>query len=92
MIAYSVEAEIGPILPAMHEYTAALDRVRVRDRRLRSGRAGLRLAVRAASGLKPAPADICAQLVGSSIVGAADLAAGGLVDVDDSDTIGDATG
>jgi hypothetical protein len=59
---YTFEAQIGPILPALDEYVAALGRVEVRDERLRGGRAALRRSVRTARGLRPAPADICARL------------------------------
>jgi hypothetical protein len=53
---------ITPIVPALHDYVATLDRVKVGDRRLRSGRSALRLIVRAVRGLEAAPADVCAQL------------------------------
>lgn len=59
---YSFEAQIGPVLPALEDYVAALGRVKVRDKRLRGGRAALRRTVRAARGLQPAPADICTRL------------------------------
>jgi hypothetical protein len=59
---YEVEALLTPIVPALHDYVAALDRVKVGDRRLRSGRSALRLSVRGVRNLKAAPADACAQL------------------------------
>ncbi|HKO26314.1 MAG TPA: hypothetical protein VJU80_02550 [Solirubrobacteraceae bacterium] len=62
VFSYEVEALITPIEPALRDYVAALDRVRTSDRRLRSGRAALRLSERAVRGIKAAPADICAQL------------------------------
>ena len=59
---YSWEALIAPIEPALRDYVAALDRVKLNDKRLRSGRAALRLDERAVRGIKTAPADICTQL------------------------------
>jgi hypothetical protein len=62
VLPYYFEALVAPIVPALHDYVAALDRVKVDDKRLRSGRAAMRLTVRAVRGLQPAPADICARL------------------------------
>jgi hypothetical protein len=62
VITYSFEAQFGPMLPAMHDFVAQLDQVKVRDKRLRSGRAVLRRTAHVVSGLQPAPADICARL------------------------------
>jgi hypothetical protein len=59
---YELEALLTPIQPALRDYVAALDRVKTSDRRLRSGRAALRLSERAVRGLKAAPAGICAQM------------------------------
>jgi hypothetical protein len=59
---YEFEALLTPIVPALHDYVAALDRVKVGDARLRSGRSALRLSVRGVRNLEPAPADVCAQL------------------------------
>jgi hypothetical protein len=62
VFAYEFEAQLQPVVPALQTFVADLGSVDVRDHALRSGRAALRRTVRSASGLQPAPADVCTRL------------------------------
>jgi hypothetical protein len=59
---YAFQAGFHPLRDALARFSADLDRVRVRDRALRAGRAAWRREARAVQLLRPAPEDICAQL------------------------------
>jgi hypothetical protein len=62
LLVYSIEAQVQPIAAAVTDYSATLDGIRLRDRRLRSARAVFRSQARVIRTLQAPPADICTQL------------------------------